>query len=529
MPTQANQPLPDGTALQKYRILRVLAAGGFSFVYLAHDENEQPVAIKEYLPSDAGAAGQRRGAAAGRGGERRAVPRRHEMLFRGRPARSRACRIRTWCACSISSARTTPSYLVMRYERGRTLQEHITSRARRARGAVDPQYLRPAAQRPARGAYQQAAASGHQAGQRLPAQRRHAAAHRLRRRAPDAFRRGREAAADFIRRGSPRPRSTTQRELLGPWSDIYSVGATMYACLARRDAAAGERAQGRTRWCRRAAPGPASTPPSCSTSSTGACVWTTCSVRRACSRCRKPCWVNIVQASRVGGRERNEDRVGHWSAADATLLAVADGLGGHAHGEVAAQIAMDILGAAFAAQARPKLADPSQFLVQSIDAAHAAILREAQLRDYARLSAHRDRRLRSAGRPRLLDARRRLPLLPRAPGAHRCCARATTPWCSACSTRAASARRRWRRTRTATACCNASAASSSRSPTGRAAVRLAQDDILLLCSDGLWGPLTQRQLLHPLLAKPLGEAIPELVDLAERAPAPIATTFPWWP
>ena len=48
---QANQPLPEGTALQKYRILRVLAAGGFSFVYLAHDAKEQPVAIKEYLPS----------------------------------------------------------------------------------------------------------------------------------------------------------------------------------------------------------------------------------------------------------------------------------------------------------------------------------------------------------------------------------------------------------------------------------------------------------------------------------------------
>src|SRR5215217_650190 len=51
MPSQANQPLPEGSQLQTYRILRVLAAGGFSFVYLAHDKNEQPVAIKEYLPS----------------------------------------------------------------------------------------------------------------------------------------------------------------------------------------------------------------------------------------------------------------------------------------------------------------------------------------------------------------------------------------------------------------------------------------------------------------------------------------------
>ena len=29
----------------------MLASGGFSFVYLAHDENDAPVAIKEYLPS----------------------------------------------------------------------------------------------------------------------------------------------------------------------------------------------------------------------------------------------------------------------------------------------------------------------------------------------------------------------------------------------------------------------------------------------------------------------------------------------
>lgn len=48
---QANQPLPEGFQLETYRILRVLASGGFSFVYLAHDENETPVAIKEYLPA----------------------------------------------------------------------------------------------------------------------------------------------------------------------------------------------------------------------------------------------------------------------------------------------------------------------------------------------------------------------------------------------------------------------------------------------------------------------------------------------
>ena len=51
MPTQANQPLPDGYQLQNYRIRKVLSCGGFSIVYLAEDENEMPVAIKEYLPA----------------------------------------------------------------------------------------------------------------------------------------------------------------------------------------------------------------------------------------------------------------------------------------------------------------------------------------------------------------------------------------------------------------------------------------------------------------------------------------------
>jgi hypothetical protein len=32
MPSQANQPLPEGSQLENYRILRVLATGGFSFV-----------------------------------------------------------------------------------------------------------------------------------------------------------------------------------------------------------------------------------------------------------------------------------------------------------------------------------------------------------------------------------------------------------------------------------------------------------------------------------------------------------------
>jgi eukaryotic-like serine/threonine-protein kinase len=51
MPQQANQPLPAGYVLNGYRIEKPLSSGGFSIVYLARDDTGTPFAIKEYLPS----------------------------------------------------------------------------------------------------------------------------------------------------------------------------------------------------------------------------------------------------------------------------------------------------------------------------------------------------------------------------------------------------------------------------------------------------------------------------------------------
>jgi hypothetical protein len=44
-------PLPPGTQIGGYRVIRRVAAGGFGVVYLATGADEQQVAIKEYLPS----------------------------------------------------------------------------------------------------------------------------------------------------------------------------------------------------------------------------------------------------------------------------------------------------------------------------------------------------------------------------------------------------------------------------------------------------------------------------------------------
>lgn len=51
MANQANQPLPAGYVLNGYRIEKPLSSGGFSIVYLARDEAGTQFAIKEYLPS----------------------------------------------------------------------------------------------------------------------------------------------------------------------------------------------------------------------------------------------------------------------------------------------------------------------------------------------------------------------------------------------------------------------------------------------------------------------------------------------
>ena len=51
MAVQNNAPLPDGLEIAGYRIVKKIASGGFSIVYLAYDEDGNAVAIKEYLPS----------------------------------------------------------------------------------------------------------------------------------------------------------------------------------------------------------------------------------------------------------------------------------------------------------------------------------------------------------------------------------------------------------------------------------------------------------------------------------------------
>jgi serine/threonine protein phosphatase PrpC len=85
----------------------------------------------------------------------------------------------------------------------------------------------------------------------------------------------------------------------------------------------------------------------------------------------------IFQDSRVGDRETNEDRVGYSYSRDVLLLVIADGMGGHAQGEVAAEIAVAEITRRFQQEARNKLKRPFDFLVSAIQSAHRAIVSHA--------------------------------------------------------------------------------------------------------------------------------------------------------
>jgi len=227
----------------------------------------------------------------------------------------------------------------------------------------------------------------------------------------------------------------------------------------------------------------------------------------------------FAQESRIGARRENQDRIGSWRTDECLVLAVADGLGGHAHGEIAAQIAIDVLAAAFANEAKPKLADPGKFLVRAIAAAHGAILREGDRRNLddtprtvlvacviqdgratwthvgdCRLYLLREGKVLRRTRDhsvvqRLLDEGRiREEAIAFHPDRNRllqCLGSYQAP-----------------------------------RPDAPESALLAKNDGIVLCSDGFWGPLTQRQMLHALLSRPLESAIPELVQLAERRAGP---------
>lgn len=214
MPTLANPPLAEGTQLENYRIARLLAAGGFSFVYLAHDENEKPVAIKEYRIAEDDPAKFNHGM---------------RCFFEEGRALARLSHPNVVRVLNFFRANGTV-YLVMRYERGRSLQEHVHKR----NGALEERWIRSTFSELLNGLREVHSnklmhldikpGNVYIRNDGTPLLIDFGAARQTL--SGDGV-----ALPPTYTPGFASPEQHTRRELLGPWSDIYSVGATLYASL----------------------------------------------------------------------------------------------------------------------------------------------------------------------------------------------------------------------------------------------------------------------------------------------------------
>jgi serine/threonine protein phosphatase PrpC len=222
----------------------------------------------------------------------------------------------------------------------------------------------------------------------------------------------------------------------------------------------------------------------------------------------------IYQESRQGPRKSNQDRVVYCYTRDALCMVIADGMGGHLHGEVAAQIATQFIGEAFQRAAQPRLADPFKFLLESITNAHHAIVDYANVRSLletprttcvacivqdglahwahvgdSRLYLIRNGRVEAQTKDHsrvqiLVDAGR---VREEAVAAHpdrnkifNCLGQMGPP-------KVDLSRR----------------------------VALRHGDVILLCTDGLWGPIQSKHICEEFLRADIMQAIPKLIDLAE--------------
>ena len=226
---QLNQPLQEGTRLENYRIVRVLASGGFSFVYLAHDENEAPVVIKEYLPSTLALRTEAGAQPALDGADLAKFRYGMKCFFEEGRALAHLSHPNVVRVLNFFRANDTV-YLVMRYERGRSLQEHIQQR----RGMLDEVWVRATFAQLLNGLREV------HTNKLLHLDIKPANVYLRNDGSPLLIDFGgarQTLSAEGVQLpptytpGFDSPEHHVNREHLGPWSDIYSIGATVYACF----------------------------------------------------------------------------------------------------------------------------------------------------------------------------------------------------------------------------------------------------------------------------------------------------------
>ncbi|WP_137938563.1 serine/threonine-protein kinase [Chitinivorax sp. B] len=229
MANQSNRPLPRGYQLLNYTIVKQLSAGGFSLVYLAHDENDRPVAIKEYLPSSL------------------VLRTDGDKIVATDP--DKLATFRFGLKCFFEEGKTLAHiqhpnvvrvlnffranetvYMVMEYERGRTLQREI-----QLHQSVREDIIRHVFYHMLNGLREV------HLNKLLHLDIKPANIYIRRDGSPVLldFGSARQTLSNEVKRFTPMytpgfaaPEQYKNRENLGPWTDIYAVGASIFACMA---------------------------------------------------------------------------------------------------------------------------------------------------------------------------------------------------------------------------------------------------------------------------------------------------------
>lgn len=224
----------------------------------------------------------------------------------------------------------------------------------------------------------------------------------------------------------------------------------------------------------------------------------------------------IGQANRLGNRSSNQDRFLGIETPEGVLLVLADGMGGQAYGEVAAEILVDTAREIYLREARP-INKVKPFLNTIIETAHNRIVEFGEQQQPPAtpgttavlcLLQAGEVRWAHVGDSRLYIYQRGLPLY------------RTTDHSYVEHLFQRGEISRWEQDshpqrNQITQCLGCRRDLPTISFSNR--VSLKPDDIILLCSDGLWGPLDDAQLGTQLSSgQTLDEALNELAERAER-------------
>jgi serine/threonine protein kinase len=233
MAAQNNAPLPDGLEIGGYRIVKKIASGGFSIVYLAYDGDGNAVAIKEYLPSALTLRPP---------GELAPVIAKANLpvfriglkcFFEEGRALARIVHPNVVRVLNFFRANDTV-YMVMAYESGHSLQEYAARLVSRGSRAGEP-FIRQVFNGVCAGLREV------HANKLLHLDLKPANIYLRTDGSPLLLDFG--AARQTIHTDSPTlapmytpgfaaPELYAKGSALGPWTDIYSIGAAMFACMA---------------------------------------------------------------------------------------------------------------------------------------------------------------------------------------------------------------------------------------------------------------------------------------------------------